>query len=258
MTNTSDGRLHVLVSNPFQVLSYTPSFEDYEVLQLADHMHFSSPFNSYANIYANSENSDIMGTQTDDSFALYRTGGASSSTVRRYLPPAAIISALDDGSYVLFIASLNMVIKIDPIRKLVQPFAIPDLTRQNSGPLFAVFGKRVFANVRQATQATNFSGYNQRQVFMLDSLANKGVLGRSITYRLVSWANYVASIFEKVRRWFCRDEFCQATKHRNLCPNWRFWDWNHSIHRNQLVADYREISKECLIELVMNVCIFLK
>jgi MoxR-like ATPase len=176
MTNTSDGRLHVLVSNPFQVLSYTPSFEDYEVLQLADHMHFSSPFSSYANIYANSENSEIMGTQTDDSFALYRTGGASSLTVRRYLPPAAIISALDDDSYVLFIASLNMVIKIDPIRKLVQPFALPDLTRQNSGPLFAVFGKRVFANVRQATQTASFSGNNQRQVFMLDTLASKGIL----------------------------------------------------------------------------------
>jgi hypothetical protein len=180
MTNTSDGRLHVLVSNPFQVLSYTPSFEDYEVLQLADHMHFSSPFSSYANIYANSENSEIMGTQTDDSFALYRTGGASSLTVRRYLPPAAIISALDDDSYVLFIASLNMVIKIDPIRKLVQPFALPDLTRQNSGPLFAVFGKRVFANVRQATQTASFSGHNQRQVFMLDTLASKGIMGKHL------------------------------------------------------------------------------
>ena len=120
-----------------------------------------------------------MGTQTDDSFALYRTRGTSSLSVRRYLPPASIISALDDDSYVLFISSLNMVIKIDPIRKLVQPFALPDLTRQNTAPLFAVFGKRVFANVRQATQPANFSAYNQRQVFMLDSLAKKGILGKA-------------------------------------------------------------------------------
>jgi hypothetical protein len=180
MTHTSDGRLHVLVTSPFQVLSYAPSFADFETLQLADHMHFSSPANSYANIYAHSENSEIMGTQTDDSFALYRSsGGISSSSVRRFLPPAAIISALDDDSYVLFIASLNMVIKIDPIRKLVQPYALLDLSRQNGGPLFAVFGKRVFANVRQPTQPAGYSSSSQRQVFMLDGLATKGILGKN-------------------------------------------------------------------------------